>query len=360
LGVTNITDGALVMVDIVSKYGYLVINNDGIEYVHGNQDAFNSTKDMFKKLTPDFNISTYKKDGIEYLFVDTDWMGSPMRVGDLTMTSCLLYFLKNELICKYPDRFNRENLYFILNRSNHGDVLVRSLPVFLSFFPYIWKDYYNTTINRFVDDNNPANIDNININNVKQILSGGNIWSFKYYLEKNGIQLNIDNRFDYGVVDPRHFAIASNGRKNTYFYPVMEKEYNCERNMTLNEIADIINNEPDDTVTLIIKDLTDIDLMDLNRICKYRFKILSQHYNWSHLFLEIMSKGGKFISGDCGLTHFISMIHPDYRPDMDIRYRTKDFDMKKTLNHFDRFAFDNKNEFGLIDFKPYNPYQKNN
>ncbi len=284
---------------------------------------------MFKLKTKSF--STLDIDEKHYLAVDTTMMGSPMRLGDLSMLSCMLFCLKYQLINEQPERFNNDNLFFILNRV--GGLLVNDIMLTLSLFPNVWGD---------IEINAP------DWYNVRQLISGGNVWSFKQYLDTHGIKLN-DVVKGKHVVDPSHFCISPTNanKQNVFLFPVRNKKYNIERNMSDELLIKIINkfNRP---VKLIIKDIPD-NFEHVIRSCN-NVSVIRNNVSWMNIMLDIMKTGIHYISGDCGLTHLISLVHEGYKPSMEIYYNTKPYHMKKPLNQFDRAAT------LPIDFKPYSPY----
>lgn len=277
------------------------------------------------------DVQTKFQDGVNLIGVDTTWMGTPMRLGDFSMTSCMLFCLKHQLINMYPDRFNNANLFFELNRV--GGLQVKDPLVTMSLFPNVWRD-----ITTGADD----------WYNVRNLISGGNVWSFKAYLEINGIKLPEICEGQH-ILDPTQYNIPLVDRDKVYLYPVRHKEYNIERNMDDKLLIQIINSIKS-PVTLITKDLTD-NFNHVKRSCNN--VTIMDNMPWSKILLSIIRDSKIFISGDCGLSHLVSMIHEDYKPAMNIYYRTSPFIMDKPLNQFDRYIKQNDIP---IDFIPYSPY----
>lgn len=278
------------------------------------------------------NIQTLKVQGIHLISVDTNWMGTPMRLGDLTMTSCMLLALKHQLIRQHKE-FNRDNLFFQLNRV--GGLKVNRLFQTLRLFPNVWHG---------------VEVDAPRWYNVRNLMNGGNIWSFKCFLERQNLRLN-DVAGDMHVVDPMEFDISTKGPRNmTYLFPVRHKEYNVERNMSDAVLIDILKGISG-PVTLITKDVND----NLDNVIKSHKNIRTVNIAWIDIILSIITDGKLFISGDCGLTHLISMIRPEYKPAMDIYYKTNPFKIGKMHNDFDNDAGIHKNT-SPINFKPYSPY----
>ncbi len=271
-----------------------------------------------------------------YLYVDSNWFGDHLRLGDFTMVSCILLLIKQQIINSMPSKYTNNNVYFILN--NVGGVHITRINELMQLFPNIWSTITLNKSNRY---------------NIRQILSGGNIWAFKMYMESNNIRQDKDIAEHFNgqhVIDPRVNylnSLTGNKKNDVFILPIRGKDYNTERNLTDTLLTRIINNViiPHDNVYVITKD-------NEYRIGKYNKNVveLGDNMQWIDIIFMIMNRAKLYISGDCGMSHFISMCMPIYKPrEIRLYYRTKPCNIHKPLNQFD-------NVHRECTFTPYMPY----
>jgi len=294
------------------------------------------------------NFDTIQRHDIHYLYADSNMFGD-CKFGDLMLYSTYLYFLKRYLITYYPDKFNQDNLFFIFNKRTHTTSLQQC---FLSkikgeaFLPNINPYELRSVLMLFNKVWGGMEVNESGKYNIRQIVSGGNIWSFKTYLDENKITIPITEK----IIDPSKILITHNKRNKIIFNPVRGKKYNIERNMDDDEIIKIINEcNVKDTINLVTKG-TDINFKYIKDNTRNRLVNYDSKYSWDAMLLDIFSDCKLYIGGDCGFTHFVSLIDIKYKPEMMIYYRTRDFMNKVKCNEFDR-------DTHIINFMPYKPYE---
>lgn len=286
---------------------------------------------MFRLKT--HNFTTKQHNDIHYLYADSDMFGD-CRFGDLMMYGTLLFFLKKYLIKEFP-LFNENNLYFIFNRRKSLYMLNGSLRFTLNLFNNVWAGIDTNESNKF---------------NIRQIIDPGNLWAFKTFLDQNKITIDASDK----IIDPKRTLVPFNKRDKIYINPIRQKKYNIERNLTDQEIISIINKISLNETVYIITEDNNLDIRKINQYIDHRIKEVSldDDYEWSDILINMMSSCKRYIGGDCGLTHFVSLLDITYKPDIDIYYRTKSFTPKKIFNQFDESVKE-------VDFKPYCPYGEN-
>jgi hypothetical protein len=289
---------------------------------------------LFKLNKKEFTV--YNEGGINYLYADTTMFGSKLRLGDFVMYSTLLFCLKQWLINDTDNDFTQDNFYFKLNRI--GGLMIDNILSTLSLFPNVWRGF---------DVRKDGGC------NVRQCCGGGNIWSFKMYLEERGIKLSDKQFNNQHVIDPSAFNLTGNKRNTIYIFPVRAKEYNTERNMSDRDLVKIIKKiDRRERIVVITKD-SNINIQRLRSECNRSLDRLDDSWTWLEIILEMMTNCSLYISGDCGLSHLVSMIHKDYKPMMELYYRTNDFIMSKPHNSYDESV-------SVINFIPYKPYLTDN
>lgn len=276
---------------------------------------------------PDSVETNLTSDGIHYLYANTTMFGE-LKLGDLMMYSCLLRFLKSALIKKFPDKYSEHTLYFVLNRL--GGLKVDQIRSMMSLMPSIWG---GSTVT-----------DTITCN-IKQCLTGGNLWAFKCYLEECGISLTDINK---NVIELGNtFCLTDEDKKDIYIMPVHGKQYNKVRNMSEKDIIRLVNSLPDSdrTINVIVKD-SKLNKNYLLLHGRNRLTLIDHGMTWHEIVMNIISNCRLYISGDCGLTHLVSMICPKYKPEMRIYYNTSNHYIKKINNEFDK-------KCRTVNFKPF-------
>ena len=291
------------------------------------------------------NLETLYHNGKHYLYADSDMFGE-CKFGDLMMYGVYLFFLKKYLIRRRTYGFNEGNLFFIFNRRNKVDSVKECLLSKIKGERFISTTSANELRSILYLFNNVWGGIEVNESgkyNIRQIVSGGNIWSFKAYLDSISKTINPKD----SIIDPSRLLVSRNQRRKIYFNPVRGKKYNIERNMDDEEIVTIINNHSArDTINLITKG-TDINFTTINDKTKCRLINIDNRYSWDDIVLDLLSDCKLYISGDCGLTHFVSLIGMIYKPEMEIYYRTRSCKNKVELNEFDNYE---------ATFTPYSPY----
>ncbi len=278
-------------------------------------------------------VCGFERDKYYYLNANTTMFGDSLRLGDFVMYTTYLFYLKQHLIYISPDIFNQNNLYFKLNRI--GGLLIGDILSTMSLFPSVWRGFINTNRDK---------------HNINQIVTGGNIWSFKTYLTDRSIGLTNKQYNGLDIISLNSYNIKKDIAPNKVFIlPVRNKLYNTERNLTDSEIVSIVNNIPmTNLVTIISKD-NGIDVDSIRRQCGREIEEIGDNVSWLEIVLLLAKECRKYISGDCGFSHLVSALPLKFRPRIELYYRTTPFKMTSPTNKFDRLV----NE---INFIPYDPY----
>jgi len=164
------------------------------------------------------------------------------------------------------------------------------------------------------------------------------------------MNINLNNdMFNNGyVIDPSSMVMRIDNPKTVYIYPVRNKTYNIERIFSYNNILNIIKGiRSHNNIVIITKD-TDIKIDQLRKGCNRNLTNLTS-IPWHEIINTIITDGERLITGDCGLTHFFSLLRPDYQPRLIIYYKTKSFINNNPMNEFDK-------KIKVVNFKPYSPY----
>jgi hypothetical protein len=273
-------------------------------------------------------FNTVVRNNIHYLFADSDMFGD-CKFGDLAMYSTYLHYLKRFIIFYWP-KYNQDNLFFIFNK--RSEMKIDNLHGILSLFSNVWKGIDSIEGGKF---------------NIRQLVKAGNLWAFKTYLDNNDIYLT-DN--DRPIIDPFGMCISHNKRNAVYVLPVMNKRYNVERNMSIETVVNIIRHAPTMSKVFLITKDSGADYKEIRSRSNRNLTELGDDMSWTDILIQIMSNCKLFISGDCGLSHFVSVIDKKYKPEMIIYYNTLPLKMDKRFNEFDR-------EVNEVNFTPLRTYK---
>jgi hypothetical protein len=275
-------------------------------------------------------FDTIIRNNIHYLYADSNMFGD-CKFGDLMMYSTYLYYLKKYILFYWPNKFNRDNIFFIFNIRDQ--IKIDDLQIILSLFNSVWKGYDIIEGGKY---------------NINQLVTRGNIWSFKTYLENNNIHLTDD---DVPIINPFNVGVSYNKRNSVFIYPVRDKDYNVERNMSLTDIISVIDNVSiRDRIYLITKG-NGLDFSDIRAHTNRNLTEINDDINWTEILFMIMSMCKLYVGGDCGLSHFVGLIDKLYQPEMKIYYNTTPLIMKDKINEFDKGVDE-------VTFTPYNAYKE--
>lgn len=283
-----------------------------------------------------FYISKYKY----YIIIDSNYFGTQLRFGDFIMLTNLLLTVKLHLIEEY-DFIEFDNFFFYFN--NKRNVLLQNFNKLLK----LYKNIYDQSI--VIDSNIVKN------NNFSQILPKTNIWFYKCYIDNSNYKIDDDNKllnFNDNEID----------KDTVYILPVLNKSYNKERNWSFEKIFTIIDSiDKSDNIKII-----SLDNYKLNKNEELKLKerrkdiVFLKNIEWINIIKGVALTCKRFISGDCGFSHYVASLHNPYKPNaIEIFYNTKG--LKEQVKVTEDYLL-NKDIIKLssqVNFKPISLYNSN-
>lgn len=285
------------------------------------------------------NIAHYYKDKY-YIYINEDSFGQVVRLGDLTMLAVLLYTIKKQLINMF-DIYTWNNLFFMFR--GYSKFRLTNIKQTLGYFKYIFA--YNN------DNTDNANFEKFKLNN---IINCTNLWIYKEYL-------NIKN-FKKDEDDPDLIILPNNNsstkKDEIFILPILGKMYNVERNWSIDNINNVIRKFYDRKINIIH---IDNYKFDSNKIKTFNNTVfLLTNVTWDDIIRQISQKCSTFITGDCGLGHFVSNMSDQDRPETIYHhYVTKDCKDENSVQNVNQICSD-KFKLDSINFRPYSIYDKSN
>lgn len=295
-------------------------------------------------MTKIFNINKeinfYRSKYKYYIVIDSTYFGEQIRFGDFIILTNLLLIVKLHLIEEY-DFITFDNFFFYFN--NKRNVLLQNFNKLLK----LYSNIYDQSI--AIDSNIVKN------NNFSQILPKANIWFYKCYIDNCNYKIDDDNRL-------LNFNDTEITKNTVYILPVLNKSYNRERNWSFEKLSTIIDSiDKSDNIKII-----SLDNYKLNKNNEAKLKekrgdiIFLKNVEWLNIIQGVALTCNRFISGDCGFSHYVASLHNPYKPkSIEIFYNTKG--LKEQVKFTENFLI-NKDVMKLssqVNFKPISLYNSN-
>ena len=284
------------------------------------------------------NLKFYKYNNINYISIDSDYFGRVVRFGDFVMMSSSLFIIKLNIMKKY-DYLNKDNFFFYIKNKRN---------IKLNNFNNLQKLFKNLYKNDVIIKSNDYDF--------KQILPKGNLWLYKCYLDN--CNYRIDN--DYKMIVP-NISLEDINKNTVYILPVFKKAYNKERNWTIKMLIDIIKNiSLEDNIKIISIDNYKLSNKDKLQLKEIREDIIFlTKVSWQDIINGISLTCKEFISGDCGMMHFVSALSEPYSPSkIKCFYNTRG--LVEDIKTFYKYFTNHDSLKPNVNFKPYALYKNTN
>lgn len=288
-------------------------------------------------IIPD-NLKFYNYNNINYISIDSDYFGKVVRFGDFVMMSSLLFIIKLNIIKKYDD-INKDNLFFYIR--NKGNIKLNNFNNLQKLFNNLYKNNISIKSNDY---------------DFKQILPKGNLWLYKCYLDN--CNYRIDDNYKMIVPD---ISLNDINKNTIYILPVFKKMYNRERNWSIEMLINIIKSVSLlDNIKIISIDNYKLSNKDKEKLKEIREDIIFlTKVSWQDIINGISLTCKEFISGDCGMTHFVSALSKPYSPNKVIcYYNTKG--IVEGIKTFYKYFTNHDSLKQNVNFKPYSLYKCSN